>query len=271
MLAVLFWNIQKKPLLHRVARIAAGRGVDIVLLTESGEQTNDELLAALNQVGQDFHCPIKQNDRFRVACKMPVSRFPEVFNDVSNRLSVHEYLTVDGRAMLIGQVHLPSPASWDLANRNTQAPSIADQVRYCESQRNNQQTVLIGDFNLSPFDDGMVSFHGFHALMTRELAVRKNQRVVLGEKQPTFFNPMWQFLRDGGKSPSGTLHYSKNAPIMHFWYTLDQVLIRPGIAETLDRVEILETDGVESLLNRNGRPKQKNGSDHLPLLIRLNW
>ena len=228
MLTVLFWNIQKKPLLHRVARIAAGRGVDIVLLTESGEQTNDELLAALNQVGQDFHCPIKQNDRFRVACRMPVSRFPEVFNDVSNRLTVHEYEPVVGRKMLLGLVHLPSPSNWDLSSRNAQTPSIADSMRFCERTRDNNRSVLIGDFNLSPFDDGMVSFHGFHALMTRELAVRKNQRVVLGEKQPTFFNPMWQFILDGGVTPSGPPYFSNSQPICHYWYTSIKCLSGPA-------------------------------------------
>jgi hypothetical protein len=47
MLTVLFWNIQKKPLLDRVARIVRAHAVDVVVLAEC-VQTDAELLAALN-------------------------------------------------------------------------------------------------------------------------------------------------------------------------------------------------------------------------------
>ena len=119
MLTVLFWNIQKKPLLHRVARMATAHGVDVVLLTEC-EQTDSELLAALNGGGKEpYRCPIRRNDRFRVASKFPASVFGERFTDASRRLSVYELKTRPAEPLLIGLVHLVSPAQWgDREHRN---------------------------------------------------------------------------------------------------------------------------------------------------------
>ncbi len=90
MLTVLFWNLQKKPLLHRVARIAVANAVDVVLLTECA-QTDDELLAALNgDESGPFRLPRRFNNRFRVVSHFPKTRFREVFTDASGRLSMYE-------------------------------------------------------------------------------------------------------------------------------------------------------------------------------------
>lgn len=37
----------------------------------------------------------------------------------------------------------------------------------------------------------------------------------------------------------------------------------------LEDLRILDHDGVESLLTKNGLPDSENGSDHLPILFRL--
>lgn len=275
MLTFLFWNIQKKPLLHRVARIAQANAVDVVILAEC-VQSDAELLAELNAGGTSrYKCPRKQNGRFRMASTLPKSRIPEVFNDDSNRLTVHELLFPAKLSLLLGVVHLPSPAErgWELlASRNSFAQSVAGELRGLEQARSNARTVLVGDYNLSPFDDGIVSVFGFHAFLTRDLARRRDQRVVKSHVGPSFFNPMWQFMTDRGSRPAGTLYLSESIPINHYWYTPDQVLVRPEILDKLDDVQILETDGTETLLDsQHGWPDTATGSDHLPLLFRIDW
>ena len=49
------------------------------------------------------------------------------------------------------------------------------------------------------------------------------------------------------------------------------MLIRPSLVERLSRdgVEIVTNAAGTSLLARNGRPDKSVGSDHLPLLFRL--
>jgi hypothetical protein len=49
----------------------------------------------------------------------------------------------------------------------------------------------------------------------------------------------------------------------------DQVMVRPGLAEKLKAVRIIDHDGVESLLTRFNLPEKSLGSDHLPILFEL--
>jgi endonuclease/exonuclease/phosphatase family metal-dependent hydrolase len=273
MLTVLFWNIQKKPLLHRVARIATSQVVDVVLLTEC-EQTDADLLAALNGVGKGpFRCPTRRNDRFRVACRFPASVFGERYTDASRRLSVYELKTQPAEPLLLGLVHLVSPAQWeDRVHRNGAAAEVAGALRQFESKRGHARTVVVGDFNLNPFDDGLIGVHGFHSLMTRGLARQRDRRLLQGTERPSFFNPMWQFMTDRSPHPSGTVYFEEARPTNPYWHTPDQVLVRPALVDRLVEVQVLETDGIVSLLDASsGRPDDTNGSDHLPLLFRLDW
>ncbi len=268
MLTFLFWNIQKKPLLHRVARIAVANAVDVVILAEC-VQTDAELLAELNAGGPyRYKCPDRTSDRFRVASTLPKRRIPSVYDDTSLRLSIHEIHAPHQPALTLALVHLPG--------KNRPQPGVvqrvADELRDFEERQKHQRTILVGDFNLSPFDDSMVNALGFHALMTRELAGRRNGRIVQGAGYPTFFNPMWQFLADRGARPAGTFYFHDSGESNHFWYTLDQVMMRPELADKLVDVAVVETDGVASLLDQNhGWPDTTGGSDHLPLLFRIDW
>ena len=53
------------------------------------------------------------------------------------------------------------------------------------------------------------------------------------------------------------------------WEMFDQVLLRPSLMDGLEDLRILDHDGVESLLTKNGLPDSENGSDHLLILFRL--
>lgn len=268
MLTFLFWNIQKKPLLPRVARIAMANAVDVVILTECAN-TDAELLAELNAGGPiRYKCPNRHNDRFRVASTLPKSRIPEVFNDASNRLSIHDVLLPGRASMTLALVHLQAPpkARYGMALR------IAGEVRVFEEQFGHERTILVGDFNLSPFEDPIVDALGFHALMTRDLVGRRNGRIIQGVEYPTFFNPMWQFQTDRGSRPAGTFYFHDSGEVNHFWYAPDQVMVRPELVDKLVDVAVVETDGSDSLLDPTyGWPDTANGSDHLPLLFRIDW
>lgn len=268
MLTFLFWNIQKKPLLHRVARIANTHAADVVILAECAH-TDADLLAELNAGGQSkYKCPDRTSDRFRVASTSPKRRIPSVYDDTSLRLSIHDVHVPNQPSLTLALVHLPGK------NRPQSAvvQRVATELRDFEEQQGHRRTILVGDFNLSPFDDPMVNALGFHSLMTRELAGRRNRRIVQGESYPAFFNPMWQFLTDRGPRPAGTFYFHDSGESNHFWYTLDQVMVRPELADKLVDVALVETDGVESLLDPNHSwPDTSGGSDHLPLLFRLDW
>ena len=132
---------------------------------------------------------------------------------------------------------------------------------------------MIGDLNAHPFQEGVYSADGLHAIMTRERAM-KRQRVVGGNTYRYFYNPMWQFFGETPAGPPGTHYWSgsgTNAAL--FWYMLDQVLVRPVLLQHLppDGVQIITHDGTISLARPHQKPNPDVGSDHFPILVRLNY
>ncbi len=70
-----------------------------------------------------------------------------------------------------------------------------------------ERTLIVGDFNLNPFDDGMIFPSGFGAMMTKGL-VRKT-REAHDRYSGRFYNPIWARLgREVEGAPPGTYYWS---------------------------------------------------------------
>ncbi len=88
----------------------------------------------------------------------------------------------------------------------------------------------MGDFNINPFENGVVSARGFHAVMDRNIA-SKGSREVQGKDCKYFYNPMWRLLGDDTNGSLGTYFYYKSGYISFFWNAFDQVLLRPSLLD----------------------------------------
>lgn len=123
---------------------------------------------------------------------------------------------------------------------------------------------------MNPFENSMVSAKGLHAVMTKEIALKK-ERLVQGEVYPFFYNPLWNHFGDSRGNTPGTYYYSHSGHLNFFWNIFDQVLLRPGVLPYFDNesLKILDHDGSISFL-RNGKPDHSIASDHLPILFQLN-
>jgi hypothetical protein len=124
---------------------------------------------------------------------------------------------------------------------------------------------------MNPFESGMVSAAGLHAVMDRRIA-REGSRVVQGREYPFFYNPMWGLLGDGSRGPAGTFFHRHAEQEAYFWNMFDQVLVRPALLDRFDfkDLAILDDTGAEPLVKDSGVPDRDVGSDHLPVLFRLN-
>jgi hypothetical protein len=145
---------------------------------------------------------------------------------------------------------------------------LAQIIQEVEGKRWADRTVLVGDFNMNPFDAGVVSAHALHAVMTKDVA-RRGSREVRGEEYPFFYNPMWGCFGDRTAGPPGSFYLGASKPVNYFWNVYDQVLLRPGLMDSLRELAVLDSDGVESLLTASGLPQTSSGSDHLPLFFQL--
>lgn len=265
----LFWNLMRQPIGDRLARITKVHEVDFVLLAEC-PYSPAEMLSILNSPGgSQYRFPVSLNDKIQVFSRMQASRIVEKSNTNLNRLSMREIRRRGGQDLLLGVLHFQSRVNWSETDQFGEATRCAREVARVEREVGHRRTILVGDFNMNPFSPAVVSSHGFHAMMTRERADERGRRVA-GEVYDFFYNPMWSVFGDQTPGPPGTYYFSGSNPVNYYWNVYDQVLVRPALKDAFFDVRILDFDGELSLLTRSGLPDARNGSDHLPLMFRLN-
>ena len=175
--------------------------------------------------------------------------------------------TSDTPEITLGGVHLASGLHQSIEDRNILAKRLRRDLDTTEEDANHDRTVIVGDFNLNPYDDSIVSSDALHAISSFSEA-KRGSRTVQGESSKFFYNPMWSLLGDRSKGPPGTYFWKQSSPTGFGWQMIDQVIFRPSVLESFRdfEVDILTTAGDNSLLGKNGRPKRST-SDHLPLFF----
>src|SRR5262249_17915255 len=161
-----FWNIREKPLLARVTRLVTRHAVDVVVLAECVAAPAD-VLGTLNAIGGSVWVRSNSlNDRVlvfnREAAGAPIGRF----NGFNNGLTICELRPPARPSLVLAALHFPSKHGWSEEDQLSFAPLMAATVERIEDQIAVHRTVMVGDFNMNPFDPSMVSGFGFHALMT---------------------------------------------------------------------------------------------------------
>ncbi len=269
MVTFLFWNLDKRPLSDRVVRLARTHEVDVLILAECAIDL-PELLKALNgSGGKPYSLPAGASEKIQIMTRFPGPSLVEEFEDPIRGLTLRE-LRIEGLSyILLAAIHLPSRINWNEKDYTLASTTIAQSITRTEDALGHRRTILVGDLNMNPFDPGVVGAQGLNAVMTRQLA-RRAERLVRDKSYRIFYNPMWGFFGDRTEGPAGSYYYRAATPSNHFWNIYDQVLVRPGLMDALEEVRILDSDGTDALLTRNGLPRRSSGSDHLPLLFRPN-
>jgi len=258
----------KRPLQDRLARIVITQEVDVVILAECVEPSGN-VLTALNAVTAGaYHLPYSMGSKLHLFTRFEARLTTDLFNDPIGGLTIRHLQIGAHPGILLAGVHFPSRVNWDRDDQTLEATTLANDIARTEAEQFNDRTVLVGDLNMNPFDPGIVGAQALHAVMTKRLASRQ-ERDVRGRPYRFFYNPMWGHFGDRTDGPPATYYLSSSKPGNHFWHMYDQVLLRPALMNSLREVRILDTDGMEPLVSPNGIPNQTGGSDHLPLLFRL--
>jgi hypothetical protein len=268
MLTFLFWNLQKKRLEQRVARIARHHHVDVVILAESIIPAS-VMLETLNPPGTAlYHQPFSNCDKVRIYTRFGRDYIHPVQEEA--RFTIQSIELPGVMPLLLVAAHLQSRLHWNAESISSGCKTLSDDIRAVETDKKHSNTILVGDLNLNPFDVGLVTANGLHAVMTPTVAQREG-RIIDGRSYPFFYNPMWSHFGDRGPNPPGTYYYPDSQHMVYFWHMYDQVLLRPELLPYFDHshLQILTDDGTELLVTRNGLPDTRNASDHLPLLFRL--
>jgi hypothetical protein len=242
--------------------------IDILMLVECPILLYD-LLNILNSTGEPayFFSP-GQCGKVNIYSKFSDKYIRPIYE--TDRLTIRHLRLPSRSDVLLAVTHFPSKHDWSDESQAQECVCLADNIKKAEEIIGHSRTILVGDLNMNPFEDGVVSARGLHAVMSRTIAKRID-RVVQHQRYPFFYNPMWSMLGDATRGAPGTYYYPKSEHLAYFWHMFDQVLIRPDLLERFrnEDMQILESDGTAKFLSRNGYPNKREYSDHLPILFRL--
>ena len=268
MVTFLYWNTNRKGLHKEIHALAEVHDVDVIILSEFVESPAT-LIEHLNSGRiKDFQFAPGECERIQIFTRFSSSFLRPRYED--DWVSIRQLKLPARLEILLIAAHLPSKLHWSEESQALECPEFARTIIEQEENVGHQRTLLVGDLNMSPFEKGLVSANGLNAVMSRQVASRKS-RTVKSRHYPFFFNPMWAHFGDRHGGPPGTYYYERSEHVNYYWNTFDQVMVRPELMDHFDGagVRISTKIGETSLLFEDGRPNNRDFSDHLPLLFEV--
>jgi hypothetical protein len=268
MTTFLFWNINKKPLLDEIVCLCHDNDVDILILAEKPDRPDTEIQIALNKgIENPYIAPLNLSSYLSFFFRYPAESIEPVSDE--RRIAIRRISPPIGFDILLVALHLPSKLRMSGNDQIFQAVRVSQLIQEAESKVGHTRTLVIGDFNMNPFEVGVVGADCFHGVMTKTIA-RKGSRTVEEQDRPFFYNPIWGRMGDTSVGTPGTYYYDQGY-VTYFWNTFDQVLLRPELLDYFspneNNLKVISKIGDKNLLTNKGI--SKSYSDHLPLLVTL--
>ena len=232
-----FWNVDslRKPrtderdLPRFVADFAFERSLDILFLIECGIAC--EFLLAAFKGGPDYY-PISCGDRFKVLARFDPNFMRLLSLPVpSDRFDIWHLILPLQEDVLLAVVHGLDKRNNSSAKQELFLQQVVAALSLFEDKIGHDRSIVLGDFNSNPFESPIASALGMNAVISRAIA-QSDPRRMLNQRYPYFYNPMWNLYGDEPRSSApATYYYRGSDPHELYWHMLDQVLIRPSIAE----------------------------------------
>lgn len=264
----LFWNTNKKDVDEIIYKLALEYNPTVLALAEY----NRDLTQLANNI--KYKTGIRYFPIERVACRVCIL-VNEKLSDNVEHCKDHKNYTIKilpynsyHETHIVAFVHLPSKMQDNREKNRYLLEQITANINDLDSSPS-RKALILGDFNLNPYEDGMTYLTGCNAVSSREIAMKISRR-DRNEKEKKFFyyyNPMWNFLGDFNE-PCGTFYYDKTSDHSRYWNTFDQFVVSPELIKDIKDIKIVKEAGDICLMNEKGTPCSSI-SDHYPLYFRL--
>lgn len=255
---LLFWNLYNKSNEKLIADLIKENQIDIAVFAEYGN-TNFQVL--LDFIGDDF----KQNQGIYGSER--VALLHRTGYKVNIRRPQDRYLLysveTDERQYLLAGIHLPSRLHSKTEDRLEVIYDLVRDVAEQERLLQHSNTIIIGDFNASPFDKELILKTGFNAVLFKDIIIRNENIRYRNKMYKRFYNPMLQVFSEDSKDYGS--YYRGTEIDSLYWYSFDQVIVRKSLMNHVKKVQYCKRVRHKSLMN-SVAPKE-NISDHLPLIV----
>ena len=142
---------------------------------------------------------------------------------------------------------------------------LVGDIKEQEKILDHDNTIIIGDFNCSPFDSEMIQKDSFNAVLFKDLIMKQETITFDHRKYQRFYNPMLDYISEED-SNYGSFYYGSGLKTL-YWYCYDQILMRKALVNRLVEVSYRKSIKNKRLLKEIS--PNKKISDHLPLIVKF--
>lgn len=259
---LLFWNLNRNENSRYIAKLLMENKIDIAAFAEHKRIDRDYIKE---------RCADYRIEEGMGGCdKVVFFRRAEVKMKVRREQSRYAMYTfkAEGREGIFVGLHLPANPHANSDARKSVIFDLVSQLKELEDKVKSTKTIVMGDFNASPFDSELTQTNMFNAVLFKELLRKKETVVYGGREYRRFYNPMLDYIMEK-KQQYGSYYYESGISTL-YWFCYDQVLFRKEVMDCLKDITFCKSIGGESILGKSGYPN-KRVSDHLPLIVEVEW
>ena len=257
---IIFWNLYNNENSKNVVSIINHYAIDIAIFAE-------HKALAIERISQ-------QLETYRYEPGLGGNDKIIAFHKENVELAVHQEQSrytlytakCDNISFNIIGVHLEPQLHYTDNARLLTLTDLANDIKNLEKQTKTENTIVIGDFNTSPFAPEMVNKRALNGVLFKDLIISRQTDTYERKKYKRFYNPMMMHLSES-ESEYGSYYYTNGIEVLH-WYAFDQVLVRGTLVDAIKTLKYCNSTGDRKLVSERGIP-DKAISDHLPLYVEV--
>ncbi|MBD5116782.1 MAG: endonuclease/exonuclease/phosphatase family protein [Ruminococcaceae bacterium] len=257
---LLFWNLAKNSIENYISDIIEEHDIDIGVFSEYKRNSVESIIAKLNGKYLSYE-GMGVCDKIILIAK---SHFDIKVRREQSRYIIYS-LKSDTEQFIIVGIHLQDNIHSDEYRRKIVIRDLVSDISEQEKILKHSNTIVIGDFNSSPFDNEFIQKDAFNAVLFKELILKTEYVTIDHRKYRRFYNPMLNYISEENLN-YGSFYYSNGIKAL-YWYCYDQVLLRKPLVNKLENVFYCKTIKNKRLL-KDIAPNKKI-SDHLPLIVKI--
>lgn len=257
---LLFWNLAKNKNEKYLKELIVEHSVDLLILSEFQATDLPLVISELNYEYNLYKGYGGCNKVVLIARKdtdVTICREQERYTIYSCNVANCMYIIVG--------IHLPANPYSNSEDRKCVIRDLVVHINEIERELKNSNTIVIGDYNASPFDEELIQKDSFNAVLYKNLILQSENITSNGKKYRRFYNPMVNFISEASQN-YGSLYYGSGINTL-YWHCFDQVIVRKPLVNLIFEIRYFKTINNKSLLSRF-QPNKKI-SDHLPLFVQF--
>jgi len=253
----IYWNTKKNSDASVILEILNEEFPDVLFLSETEESLILNILSQLDSINYK-HFENPGCDRIKIIARKNLNV------SLSKQSTYYSALRDSENDVTIVSVHLPSQLYQNIDGLKGFMRDFRHEIDQEIGSSVNDNIILIGDFNINPFDKPMIDFDGFSASNSKTL---KKESVHLSKRKSLYYNPTWMLYAKNNFP--GTIYYRRPSAFSydvlehHF---LDQVLLSYNMSQNIfsEKISILEKTTHHTFFDATSNSIKL--SDHLPLI-----